>query len=127
MAKNDALVSEKKRLKSEKDKLKKEEARTKKDIRKRAKEIAKQEARLSDEEETGGFSAFMLTLIIVFIWVAILCVVIKLDVGGFGSGVLAPVLKDVPVVNKILPEGTVTEVENGGAYGGYNNIEEAVN
>ena len=127
MAKNDALVSEKKRLKSEKDKLKKEEARTKKDIRKRAKEIAKQEARLSDEEETGGFSAFMLTLIIVFIWVAILCVVIKLDVGGFGSGVLAPVLKDVPVVNKILPEGTVSEVENGGAYGGYNNIEEAVN
>ena len=92
MAKNDALVSEKKRLKSEKDKLKKEEARTKKDIRKRAKEIAKQEARLSDEEETGGFSAFMLTLIIVVIWVAILCVVIKLDVGGFGSGVLAPVL-----------------------------------
>lgn len=127
MANNDALVSEKKRLKSEKDKLKKEEARTKKDIRKRAKEIAKQEARLSDEEETGGFSAFMLTLIIVFIWVAILCVVIKLDIGGFGSGVLAPVLKDVPVVNKILPEGTVTEVENGGAYGGYNNIEEAVN
>ena len=127
MANNDALVSEKKRLKSEKDKLKKEEARTKKDIRKRAKEIAKQEARLSDEEESGGFSAFMLTLIIVFIWVAILCVVIKLDVGGFGSGVLAPVLKDVPVVNKILPEGTVTEVENGGAYGGYNNIEEAVN
>ena len=127
MAKNDALVSEKKRLKSEKNKLKKEEARTKKDIRKRAKEIAKQEARLSDEEETGGFSAFMLTLIIVFIWGAILCVVIKLDVGGFGSGVLAPVLKDVPVVNKILPEGTVTEVENGGAYGGYNNIEEAVN
>ena len=127
MANNDALVSEKKRLKSEKSKLKKEEARTKKDIRKRAREIAKQEARLSDEEETGGFSAFMLTLIIVFIWVAILCVVIKLDVGGFGSGVLAPVLKDVPVVNKILPEGTVTEVENGGAYGGYNNIEEAVN
>ena len=127
MANNDALVSEKKRLKSEKSKLKKEEARTKKDIRKRAREIAKQEARLSDEEETGGFSAFMLTLIIVFIWVAILCVVIKLDVGGFGSGVLAPVLKDVPVVNKILPEGTVTEVENGGAYGGYSNIEEAVN
>lgn len=127
MANNDALASEKKRLKSERDKLKKEEARTKKDIKKRAKEIAKQEAKLSDEEETGGFSAFLLTLIIVFIWVAILCVVIKLDVGGFGSGVLAPVLKDVPVVNKILPEGTVTEVENGGAYDGYNSIEEAVN
>lgn len=127
MANNDARASEKKRLKSERDKLKKEQAKTKKDIRKRAKEIAKQEEKLRDEEETGGFSAFLLTLFIVFIWVAILCVVIKLDVGGFGSSVLAPVLKDVPVVNKILPEGTVTEVGNGGAYGGYNNIEEAVN
>ncbi len=127
MAKNDAHAAEKKRLKAERDKLKKEEAKQKKDIKKRAKEIAKQEARLSDDEETGGFSAFLLTLIIVFIWVAILCVVIKLDVGGFGSDVLAPVLKDVPVVNKILPEGTVTEVEDGGAYGGYNSIEEAVN
>ncbi len=127
MANNDALVSEKKRLKAEKVKLKKEEAKTKKDIKKRAKEIAKQEARLGDEEETGGFSAFLLTIFIVLIWVAILCVVIKLDVGGFGSGVLAPVLKDIPVVNKILPEGTVTEVEDGGAYGGYTSIEEAVN
>lgn len=127
MANNDALASEKKRLKSEKDKLKREEIKTKKDIKKRAKEIAKQEAKLSDEEETGGFSAFLLTLFIVFIWIAILCVVIKLDVGGFGSGVLAPVLKDVPVVNKILPEGTVTEVADSGAYGGYSNIEEAVN
>ncbi len=127
MAKNDAHAAEKKRLKSERDKLKKEEAKQKKDIKKRAKEIAKQEARLSDEEETGGFSAFLLTLIIVFIWVAILCVVIKLDVGGFGSDVLAPILKDVPVVNKILPEGTVTETEDSGAYGGYNSIEEAVN
>lgn len=127
MANNDALASEKKRLKAEKVKLKKEEAKTKKDIKKRAKEIAKQEARLGDEEETGGFSAFLLTIFIVLIWVAILCVVIKLDVGGFGSGVLAPVLKDIPVVNKILPEGTVTEVEDGGAYGGYTSIEEAVN
>ncbi len=127
MANNDALASEKKRLKSEKDKLKKEEIRTKKDIKKRAKEIAKQEAKLSDEEETGGFSSFLLTMFIVFIWVAILCVLVKLDVGGFGSNVLAPVLKNVPVVNKILPEGTVTEVADGGAYDGYNNLEEAVN
>ncbi len=127
MANSDAAKAEKKRLKAEKDKLKKEESKTKKDIRKRAKEIAKQEAKLSDDEEKGGFSAFLLTVFIVFIWVAILCVVIKLDVGGFGSDVLAPVLKDVPIINKILPEGSVTEVEDGGAYGGYNNIKDAVN
>ena len=61
MANNDAHAAEKKRLKSERAKLKKEEAKQKKDIKKRAKEIAKQEARLSDEEETGGFSAFFVT------------------------------------------------------------------
>lgn len=127
MAENEALASEKKRLKAEKDKLKKEELKTKKDIKKRAKEIAKQEAQLSDEEETGGLSSFFLTLFIILIWVAILCVLVKLDVGGVGSNVLAPVLKNVPVVNKILPEGTVTEVEDGTAYGGYTNLEEAVN
>lgn len=31
-------------------------------------------------------------------------VLIKLNVGNFGSEVLYPVLKDVPVVNMILPE-----------------------
>ena len=31
---------------------------------------------------------------------------VKLDIGGFGSSVLRPILKDVPVVNTILPEPT---------------------
>ena len=35
---------------------------------------------------------------------------IKLDVGGFGSGVLAPVIKDVPYLNKILPDSVTEEV-----------------
>ena len=39
-----------------------------------------------------------------FFFSSILCLLIKLDVGGFGSGVLAPAFKDVPVINKILPE-----------------------
>ena len=47
---------------------------------------------------------FIIVLVIVVIWLAIFAVLIKLDVGGFGSGVLYPALKDVPVVNKILPE-----------------------
>ncbi|MCR5302071.1 MAG: hypothetical protein K6E49_06485 [Lachnospiraceae bacterium] len=33
-----------------------------------------------------------------------LALLIKLDIGGFGSGVLRPILKDVPVINRILPE-----------------------
>ncbi len=62
-----------------------------------------------DDEESGGKkkSKVMTSLIAVFIvliWIAIFALLIKLDVGGFGSSVLAPVLKDVPVINKILPD-----------------------
>ena len=59
-----------------------------------------------DDDEDEGFSASILLIIIfiVLIWLAILGLLIKLDIGGFGSGVLYPVLKDVPVINKILPD-----------------------
>ena len=50
-----------------------------------------------------------MTLIIILIWLAIIGLLIKWDVGGFGSTVLGPMLKDVPYVNRILPD-TVTEV-----------------
>lgn len=61
-------------------------------------------ARLEDEEKDGKLGIVIITLIIVIIWIAIMCILIKVDVGGFGSTVLRPVLKDVPVINKILPE-----------------------
>lgn len=58
------------------------------------------------EEKEGGnkFVTFLVTLVIILIWLAIFVLCIKWDVGGFGSDVLYPVLKDVPVLNKILPE-----------------------
>ncbi|MCM1257417.1 MAG: hypothetical protein NC307_06150 [Roseburia sp.] len=65
------------------------------------------------EEESGGgrLAVFFVTLIIIAIWLAILALLVKMDVGGFGSTVLAPLLKDVPYINKILPEADeVTEV-----------------
>ena len=49
--------------------------------------------------------------LIIVVWLVILGVLIKLDVGGFGSSVLRPVLKDVPVINKILPEPTQEEID----------------
>ena len=66
------------------------------------------------------------TLLIVALWLAVICVVIKLDVGGFGSRVLAPILQDVTVLNKILPENSVTETTDTESYGGYTSLEEAV-
>lgn len=99
----DAFAVEKKKLQEEKKKLKTDQKKQKKEAKKRAKEIASQESALSDEEEGGGFFTFLATIVIILVWLGIVCLIIKLDVGGFGSGVLSPLLKDVPVVNKILP------------------------
>lgn len=116
--------AEKKRLKEERNKLKSEQKAQKKEAKKRAKEIAAQEAEL--DEEAGGLPVFFVTLIIVIIWVAILCVLIKLDVGSFGSRVLAPVIKDVPVLNKILPTESVVTTDDEESYGGYTSLRDAV-
>lgn len=64
-------------------------------------------------EETAGSKiiTFLIVLIIVIIWLAVFGVLIKLDVGNFGSEVMYPVLKDVPVVNWILPEPSSDETE----------------
>lgn len=64
-----------------------------------------------DDDDDDGFSASIVLIVafIVLIWLAILGLLIKLDIGGFGSGVLYPVLKNVPVINKVLPD--VTEEE----------------
>lgn len=120
--------AEKKQIKDEKNKLKQEEKQQKKEIKKRAKEISKREAEIEAEEEKGnGVSSFFVTTIIVIIWIAILCLLIKLDVGGFGSEILKPLLKDVPVISKILPgEPEETETTKDGNYGGYTSLKEAV-
>lgn len=118
--------AEKKKLKEERKKIKDEQKAQKKEAKMRAKEISQQEAKLSEDEEAGGVSVFLVTVVIVVIWIAILCLLIKLDVGGFGSGVLAPVLKDVPVINKILPAETVVTTDDEEAYGGYTSLREAV-
>ncbi len=122
-----AAQEEKKRLQEEKKKLKRDQAAQRKEAKKRAKEIAKQEEELEGDEEGGGFVTFIATLFIVLLWLAVIVVVIKLDVGGFGSSVLAPVLKNVPVLNLILPESTASETLDPTMYGGYTNLQDAVN
>lgn len=125
---NDVVVdteAEKKRLKQERKKIKDEQKAQKKEAKKRAKEISAQEAELEDDD-ASGISVFFVTLVIVIIWIGILCLLVKLDVGGFGSNVLAPVLKDVPVINKILPTESVVSTDDGEAYGGYTSLREAV-
>ncbi|MGN1147444.1 MAG: MotE family protein [Lachnospiraceae bacterium] len=127
MAKEEGTFStEKKKLQDEKKKLKSEQKQQKKEAKKRAKEIAAQEAELSEDEEGGGFFTFLATLAIIVVWLAIVCIVIKLDVGGFGSNVLTPLLKNVPVVNKILPDAKEEDQAQLEDNGGYTSISDAV-
>lgn len=75
-----------------------------------------------EEEEGGGVMAAFIVLFIVIIWLAILALLVKLDVGGFGSSVLRPILKDVPVLNKILPDNIDDELEKTE----FNDMDEAI-
>lgn len=117
--------AEKKRLKAEKKSLKKEQKERKKEAKRRADEIARQEEELG-EEGGNGLVTFGATILIIFLWLAVICVVVKLDIGGFGSTVLSPILKDVPVLNRILPGNSLTETTKPDNYGGYSSLQEAV-
>ncbi len=118
--------ADKRRLKEEKKKFKEEQKKQRKEAKARAKEFALQEAAFDEESEGSTVSVVLVTSIIIIVWLGILCLLIKLDVGGFGSNVLTPVLKDVPVVNKILPGSKETEIADEGEYGGYTSLKEAV-
>jgi len=120
------LAEEKKRIKDEKKSLKRDQKMQRKEAKKRAKEIARRETELDDAEEGGGLATFLATILIVAVWLAVIVIIIKLDIGGFGSNVLTPVLKDVPVVNKILPGYSILETETGGSYDGYTSLKDAV-
>ncbi len=136
MAADDVAVldpdEEKKRIKEEKKALKKEQAQAKKDAKARAKEIEEREEAI-DGDDAGGLSIVMVTIIIIVIWLAILALLIKLDVGGLGSTIMRPLIADVPVINKILPAESnlgSNVADNGGSgedpYMGFNSLDEAV-
>ena len=121
-----AADNERKQLVEEKKNLKKEQQAQRKEAKRRAREIAKQEDELEDGNEGNSLLTFGATILIVALWLAVICVIIKLDIGGFGSSVVTPILKDVPVLNRILPGNSVTETTNSGAYGGYTSLQDAV-
>ena len=72
----------------------------------------------------GKMMTAIFAVVIVLIWIAIFALLIKLDVGGFGSTVLYPVLKNVPVLNLILPDTNGAESSESGDT--YNTLQEAI-
>lgn len=92
--------------KVDKKKLKEEKKKAKREAREAKKKAKADRDELEDENESTGnkFVLFVVTLLVIVIWLGIIALLIKTDVGGFGSTVLYPYLKDIKYVNKILPE-----------------------
>ncbi len=74
------------------------------------------------KKDSSAKNAF-LTLVIVIIAIVALLIAIRIDIGGFGSKVLRPLLEDVPVISAILPEKTDEEVRQ---ESGYKSLAQAV-
>ena len=67
----------------------------------------------------------LLAFIIIISFLSTMALLIKCDVGGFGSEVLRPVFKDVPIINKILPDASDEEVAKESDYP-YSTLSEAL-
>lgn len=110
-------LDEKAVKKAEKNRKKEEKAMKKK---------AMSEAADNEDDDPGKGSKvllFMVAVVLIALWLLLFSLLIKWDVGGFGSGVLYPIFKDVPYVKEILPE--VKDPEEDDPYA-FKTMEEAV-
>ena len=78
-----------------------------------------------EEKKSNKLVIILVTVLIILIWLAIFVLLVKLDVGGFGSKVLRRVLKDVPIINKILPDASNEEIGMDSKYP-YTTLSEAI-
>lgn len=97
--------------------------------KKRSKEEIMENAELDEngepvEEKGSKLTSFLIGLIVIIIWLIIFALLIKMDVGGVGT-MLRPYLKNVPVINQILPEASNEEIAEETGYK-YNSLAEAV-
>lgn len=69
-----------------------------------AKKVKNPKLETEETEKEGKGAVILVALILILLWIGILGLCIKMDVGGFGSGIMYPILKDVPILNKILPK-----------------------
>ena len=117
----DAVKENSTKNRREKKKREKKEKKEKKNAKGNAPEPGE------DEDEKGGGRLILVltTILIIAIWMGIIGILIKTDVGGFGSTVLYPLLKDVPYVNKILPQPEETVEQTEGTEHQYGSLSEA--
>lgn len=57
----------------------------------------------SEEKSDNKLITIIFAVLTILVWLTIFCVMVKLDVNGFGSKIMRPIFKDVPIINLILP------------------------
>lgn len=77
------------------------------------------------KEQSGKGVGILVCVLIIITWLSVMALLIKCDVGGFGSKVLRPVFKDVPVIKYILPDASDEEIAIEDDYP-YDTLEEAL-
>ena len=91
--------------------------------------MAKRRKNQENEFEKEKLGSKILTAIVIFlillVWLAIFALIVKLDVGGLGT-TLRPALKDIPVLNLVLPNVSDEQLAWEENYP-YNNMTDAVN
>ncbi len=99
----------KEQKKAEKQRIKEEKKRAKAEGREYI--PPGKEGKGEDDAESSATLVVIAAVLIVLVWLGILGFLVKMDVGGVGSTVLYPILKDVPVVKLILPHVEGAEEE----------------
>lgn len=130
-------MADERNLVDEEDTVKENSAQNRREKKKREKKEKKEKKNAKgnasepeeDEDEKGGGRLILVltTILIIAIWMGIIGILIKTDVGGFGSTVLYPLLKDVPYVNKILPQPEETVEQTEDTEYQYGSLSEAIN
>ena len=110
------------KLKADKKEYQKQLKQQRKEAKEKAQEFADRTAEINGDN-AGGFATIVITFLIILIWLAIMALLIKLDVGGFGSDILYPILKDVPYLNLILPDNVREGTSDGEVVVDYSSAE----
>lgn len=86
----------------------------------------KKDAPANPDEESviSKIGTGLMIILIIIVWLAIFALLVKMDVGGMGTA-LRPLIKDVPILNLILPDVPDDVLINEENYP-YKNIKEAV-
>lgn len=80
--------------------------------KKKPKVKAPKEKKTIDHEENKNGSKPILFLLSFIVLIGAFILLVKLDIGGLGSNVLGPKLKNIPVINLILPKMPAEEAGN---------------